>query len=45
MIVNMNVRVLGNSYIFCQYQEDGKSKDAAFPSWSAYIEWLKKEVK
>jgi hypothetical protein len=42
--VNMNVRVLGNNAIFVQYLADGKSHDAAFPSWKEFLKWLKPQV-
>jgi hypothetical protein len=45
MIVNINARILGNSHIFVQYQEDGKAKDAGFSSWGAFIAWLSLAVK
>jgi hypothetical protein len=44
MIANVNIRVLGNGAIFVQYQEDGKSKDAAFPTWEIAIKWLHEKV-
>jgi len=40
MIVNLNVRRLGNGHILVQYQEDGKAKDAGFSSWHDFIFWL-----
>lgn len=43
-MVNLNVRVLGNNAIFVQYQKDGRSQDAAFPSWGEFLDWLAKEV-
>lgn len=43
-MVNLNVRVLGNGYIFVQYQEEGKAKDAAFISWEDFINWLQSKV-
>lgn len=44
MIVNLNTRVLTNKAILVQYQEDGKSKDAAFLTWEDFIEWLRQTV-
>lgn len=43
MLVNMNVRVLGNGAVFVGYNEEGKAKDAAFVGWDEFIKWL--EVK
>lgn len=44
MIVNLNIRVLGNGALLVQYQEDGKAKDAAYPNWEEFILWLTKIV-
>lgn len=44
MLVNLNVRKLGNDAVLVQYQEDGKAKDAAFPSWDELVAWLKGKV-
>lgn len=44
MITNLNVRVLGNGYIFVQYHKDGKANDAAFPNWEVFLSWLRLEV-
>lgn len=41
MIVNVNIRVLGNQHLLVQYQEDGKAKDCGFPDWDSFIHWLK----
>jgi hypothetical protein len=43
-MVNLNVRVLSNGAIFVQYQEQGKSKDAAFLTWAEFIKWLTDQV-
>ena len=40
IVVNLNIRVLGNGFIFVQYQEAGKAQDAAFPSWKEFVTWL-----
>lgn len=44
VVVNLNVRVLGNGHIFVQYQEDGKARDAGFPHWFAFLDWLRIKV-
>lgn len=44
MLVNLNVRKLGNNAILVQYQEDGKAKDAAFLSWIDFIAWLQIKI-
>lgn len=43
-MTNVNIRVLGNGAVFVQYQEDGKSKDAAFPDWETAINWIRDKV-
>jgi hypothetical protein len=40
MIANLNIRTLGNKAIYVRYDEDGKSKDAGFINWVAFILWL-----
>lgn len=44
MITNLNVRVLGNTAVFVQYQEDGKMKDAGFATWMLFLRWLEEKV-
>jgi hypothetical protein len=39
-MVNINVRVLSNGFIFVNYQQEGKAYNAAFLSWKEFIEWL-----
>ena len=43
-MVNLNVRVLGNGAILCQYQEGGKAMDAGFMNWGEFIQWLKEKT-
>jgi hypothetical protein len=43
-MTNIQIRVLTNGAIFVQYQEQGKSKDAAFMTWPEFINWLSLQV-
>lgn len=43
-IFNINARQLDNKAIYVQYQQDGKAKDAAFPSWPDFVLWLQKQI-
>lgn len=45
MITNLNVRVCNeNNAIFLQFQEDGRAKEAAFPDWTSFLNWLAEKV-